>query len=113
MARKDLLPGVGEETSPPTVTADTRRAITRARRQAVVRDIANMVFLLALDYFFMRWPSTHIPAMSRHSSAMVLLVLNAMVVTYVVIARLKPRMRARRIAATWSLRERSRFFQRP
>jgi len=113
MTRRELLPGVGEETLPPPVIADTRRAVARARRQAAARDIANILLLAALDYFFMRWPSTHVPGMSRDQSAMALIALNALVVTYIVLARLKPRMRARRIAATWSLRERSRFFQRP
>lgn len=111
MKRRELLPGVGEETSPPSVIADTRRAVARARRKAVARDVANVILLVALDYFFMRWPSTHVPGMTRDQSAMALIALNALVVTYMVIARLKPRMRARRIAATWSLRERSRFFR--
>ena len=112
MARKDLLPGVGEETAAPLVTADSRRAIARARRQAVVRDVANLVLIVGLDYFFMRWPSTHVPGLTRYESGVALVVLNALVISYAIISRLRPRMTARRIASTWSLRERSRFFQR-
>lgn len=111
MTRRDLLPGVTSNECPPRVVANTRETIIRARRRAVLRDLANVLLLAGVDYVFLNWPSTHIPALSREASVMFLAALNATVGTQMLISRMLPRWTARRIATTWCLRERARFFQ--
>lgn len=113
MARRDLLPGVATDACPPVVISDSRREVMRARRRAVIRDAANLVMIGTVDWLFVRFPSTHVPLLTRDRSALLVLVLNALVVAYLIVSRLLPRMAARRIATTWCLRERARFFQRP
>ena len=113
MARKDLLPGVDGDPVVPAIVADTRRDVIRARRRAALRDTANILLVAGIDWLFIHFPSTHIPAMTRVDSALLLLVINSAVIAYMIVARVLPRMAARRIAATWCLRERARFFQRP
>lgn len=111
MARRDLLPGVETDSCPPAVVADSRRTVLRARRIAVVRDTANVVLLLAVDYAAYHWPATHIPLLGREDSIVLLSLLNAAVFTQMIMTRLIARWSARRIATTWCLRERARFFQ--
>jgi hypothetical protein len=111
MARRDLLPGVTAESCPPRVVANSREVIERARRNAVLRDLANVVLLAGVDYVFLTWPSTHVPAVSREHSMLLLALLNAGLVTHMVMSRLTAKWTARRIASTWCLRERARFFQ--
>lgn len=111
MARRDLLPGVRTESCPPAVVADSRRTVIRARRVAVIRDTINILLLIGVDYAAVRWPATHIPFVSREDSIVLLALLNAAVLTQMIMTRLIARWSARRIATTWCLRERARFFQ--
>ena len=111
MARRDLLPGVQTDSCPPAVIADSRRTVVRARRLAVIRDTFNVLLLMGVDYSAMHWPSTHIPFVSREDSIVLLALLNAAVITQMIMTRLIARWSARRIATTWCLRERARFFQ--
>jgi hypothetical protein len=110
MARKDLLPDVSPERPGPDVIFDSRRAIVRARRRAFLRDLGQVVLLLGVDYVFQNWPSTHIPFITREQSILAIAFLNAGVMTHVTASRIFPRWSARRIATTWSLPERARFF---
>ncbi len=111
MTRRDLLPGVARDACSPAVVVDSTRAIRRARFLAAARDAGQILLLVGVDYFFVHWPSTHVPALDRSTSVLVLAALNAMVMSHIALARLVPRMTAKRIASTWSLRERARFFQ--
>ena len=113
MARRDLLPGVRTESCPPRVVSDSRREIVRARRRAVACDIAQLVLLGGVDWLFLRWPYAHVPMVDRNDSVFILAGLHALVITQMVVTRAFPRWSARRIATTWCLRERARFFQGP
>jgi hypothetical protein len=111
MARRDLLPGVNaDEVCPPVVVFDSRRAITRARWRAAAGDVAQIVIMAGVDWLFVRWPYSQIPLMGRQDSVLVLAALNAIIVTHIVMTRTFPRWSARRIASTWCLSERARFF---
>jgi hypothetical protein len=111
MERSDLLPGVSPDPCPPAVVADTRSEIRRARLRATLRDIAQITLLAGIDYFFFNWPLTHIPFVSRSTSALVVALLNATILTHVIMVRTFPKLAAKRIAGTWCLAERARFFQ--
>ena len=111
MARRDLLPGVRTDSCPPRVVSDTRREIVRARRRATACDIAQLMLLAGVDWLFLRWPYAHVPMVDRKDSMLVLAGLHALVITQIVVMRAFPRWSARRIATTWCLRERARFFQ--
>lgn len=111
MVTKDLLPGVEADPIPPVVVADSRATILRARRRAALRDAVNIFLAIAVDYVFLQWPSTHIPLLDRYDSMVLVALLNAAIVTHTVMSRLTARWAARRIASTWCLRERARFFQ--
>jgi hypothetical protein len=111
MARRDLLPGVRTDSCPPRVISDCRREIVRARRRATTCDIAQLMLLVGVDWMFARWPFAHVPSMDRKDSMLVLVGLHALVVTQMALTRMFPRWSARRIATTWCLRERARFFQ--
>ena len=111
MTRRDLLPGVSPDPCPPVSVAESHRAIRRARVRAAARDISHILLLLGVDYFFVRWPSAHVPTLDRGTSVIVVAALNSMVMSHILLSRLVPRMTAKRIAATWCLRERARFFQ--
>jgi hypothetical protein len=110
MARKDLLPGVRDEQPGPEVIFDSRRAIARARRRAAFRDFGQIVLLVGVDYGFQNWPLAHIPFLTREESILAIALVNAAVITHVVIARAFPRWTARRVATTWCLAERAWFF---
>lgn len=111
MPKPDLLPGVITDSCPPAVVVDSRQTVLEARRRALFRDVSNLVILAAVDYVSLRWPAAHIPLVDREQSMLLVGLLNAAVVTHIVMARVAARLAARRIAATWSLRERSRFDQ--
>ena len=112
MARRDdLLPGVISDECPPRVVLNSRDTVVRARRHAVLRDLANVLILAGVDYVFMTWPSTHIPTLDREASMLFVAALNGVVVAHIAMSRLAPRWAAKRIATTWNLRERARFFQ--
>jgi hypothetical protein len=110
--RRSLLPGVSDAGAPPLVIIDSRVVVARARRRAIVRDVIDLLLLVCVDGLFLRWPQAHVPFLDRYDSLLVLLGLNAMLVGYVWLARALPRWTARRVATTWSLPERARFFRR-
>ena len=111
MSTRDLLPGVSDDRCPPPAVAEAYRTIRRARYRAIARDVSHIVLLAAVDYFFMRWPTAHVPMLDRGTSVIVVAALNSMIVSHIALSRLVPRMTAKRIATTWCLRERARFFQ--
>lgn len=111
MRKPDLLPGVVTDSCPPVIVIGSRETIVRARRRAIVRDVTNLMILAAVDYVSLRWPSVHIPLVNRDQSMLLVGLLNAAVITHILMTRVAARLAARRIAATWSLRERARFFQ--
>lgn len=110
MARRDLLPGTTAEIPAPPVVFDSRSAVKRARRRAAIRDAAQLMILAGVDWLFVRWPYAHVPGLDRWHSVLVVAVLNAAVLTHVIVSRTFPRWTARRIAASWCLAERARFF---
>jgi len=109
--RRILLPGVSDAGAPPPVVIDSRSVVAKARRRAIVRDVIDLLLLIGVDGLFLRWPHAHVPFLDRHDSLLVLLGLNAMLIGYVWLARAIPRWTARRLATTWCLAERARFFR--
>ncbi|MEA2162484.1 MAG: hypothetical protein QOK37_611 [Thermoanaerobaculia bacterium] len=109
--RRVLLPGVSDVGVPPPVVIDSRVVVARARRRAVVRDIVNFLLLVCVDGLFLRWPHAHVPLLDRGDSLMIVIALNAALVTYLWMLRAMPRWTARRVASTWSVAERARFFR--
>jgi hypothetical protein len=109
--RRSLLPGVSGAGVPPPVVIDSRAVVARARRRAIVRDVIDLLLLVCVDGLFLRWNHAHVPFLDRHDSLLVLLGLNAMLVGYVWLSRALPRWTARRVATTWCLAERTRFFR--
>jgi hypothetical protein len=110
MPRTELLPGVTATECPPAVVFDSRGAIRKARRRAIARDVLDVVLLLGVDYLFLKWPETHVPLMGRENSLLFLAAANAIFIGYVWLSRAVPKWSARRVAATWCLAERARFF---
>lgn len=104
--RRDLLPGVTPTAAPPAVVCDSRRVIRRARRAALIRDLVQAGLLACVDYLFVHWSSTHVPLLDRHTSFVLLGIVNGAVIAHMWLARWMPRWTARRIAATWCSRER-------
>jgi hypothetical protein len=109
--RRTLLPGVSDAGVPPPVVIDSRVVVARARRRAVARDIVDFLLLVCVDGLFLRWPPAHVPFLDRGDSTMVVVGLNVMLIGYLWLARSIPRWTARRVATTWSLAERTRFFR--
>ncbi len=109
--RHTLLPGVSDVGVPPPVIIDSRAVLTRARRRAIVRDVIDLLLVVSVDGLFLRWPSAHVPFLDRHDSLLVLISLNAMLLGYVWLSRALPRWTARRVATTWGISERARFFK--
>lgn len=108
-ARPDLLPGVSPVGVPPRVVAGSASVVRRARVRAAIRDCADLVLLLVVDAFFIRWPMAHVPLLNRHDSVAVLIVVNVLVVAYLWLSRWIPQWRARRVSSTWCGIERTRF----
>lgn len=106
----NLLPGVTVTEIPPAVVFDSRSALRQARRRRILHDLLDLTLLGGVDYLFVHWPSTHIPLMGREDSLVLLAFANALLVGCVWLARVWPRWSARRIASTWCLAERARFF---
>jgi len=111
--KRPLLPGVSAAANPPAVIVQSRKVIRRARIRAILRDIFDVLLLVGVDWFFIRWPRAHVPFVDRHESVLVLLGVNVALLSYVCLARAVPRWRARRVASTWSFTERARFFTPP
>jgi len=109
MPKHDLLPGVESAGCPPRVACDAHLAIRRARRRALVRDGLQVSFILAVDYLFGHWPDSRLPFLDRMHSLAFLCGVNLLVVVDLWLSRVLPKWRARRIAGTWSRRERERF----
>ena len=109
--RRTLLPGVSDTAVPPPVVIDSRVVVARARRRAIVRDTVDFLLLVCVDGLFLRWPHAHVPLLDRGDSMTVVVGLNAMLIGYLWLARSMPRWTARRVATTWSLAERTRFFR--
>ena len=110
MAKRDLLPGVLDDTCPPAVVFDSRRAIRRARLYAAIRDLAQLSLLGGLDYYYLTRPLVHLPFVDRDSSAIILAAFHAAIITQMFLSRAFPKWEAKRIAKTWRLAERTRFF---
>ena len=108
MRRPVLLPGVADAECPPIVVSDTRTAITQARRRAALHDALHLVLIASVDALFLHFPSTHIPMLDRHDSLLLLGAVNGAMVAWLWLARVLPRLFARRIASSWSVAERSR-----
>jgi len=109
MPKHELLPGVTTAECPPRVTCDAHAAIRKARRGAIARDALQVVLIVAIDYLFVHWPDSRMPFLDRGQSLMFLRCVNAVVITDVWLSRALPKWSAKRIAATWSRRERERF----
>ena len=109
--RRTLLPGVSDAGVPPPIVIDSRVVVARARRRAVGRDIVNFLLLVCVDGLFLRWPHAHVPFLDRGDSLMIVVGLNAILIACLWLARSMPRWTARRVATTWSLAERTRFFR--
>jgi hypothetical protein len=110
MARRKLLPGVTVDGCPPAVLTDSRRVIVRARRRATAYDIAQFILLAGIDFLFVRWPYAQVPFIGRDGSVIIIAALNALLLSHAIVSRSFPRWSARRIATTWCLAERARFF---
>lgn len=99
----DLLPGAaGPDVVAPRPVFNPAPVVQTARRTRTVRDAIDILFLVILDTFFFLWPAAHIPTMSRGTSAVVLILVHALVLTHIITSRFFPRWRARKIASTWS-----------
>ena len=109
MPARELLPGVTTDSCPPRVIFDAHAAIRRARRRAVLRDATEITLLLAVDYLFIHWPESRMPFMERGTSLAFLRAVNFVAVADLWLTRALPKWSARRIAGTWSRRERERF----
>ncbi|HEX9163296.1 MAG TPA: hypothetical protein VF980_16435 [Thermoanaerobaculia bacterium] len=104
-----MLPGVATADCPPAVVFDSRRAIRRARLRATIADAAQLILLIGVDWLFLHWPMSHIPSLTRDSSLLIVALLNAALLTHVIVMRTFPRWSAQRIASTWCSAERTRF----
>jgi TRAP-type uncharacterized transport system fused permease subunit len=109
MPTTDLLPGVTADSCPPAVVVcDARAAIRSARRRAMLRDATQVTLLLAVDYLFIYWPESRFPFLDRGTSMTFLRSINIVAVADLWLTRALPKWWARRIASTWSRRERER-----
>lgn len=108
-ARDRLLPGVKTTACPPRVVCDAHGAIRGARRRAFMRDAAQVALLVAVDLLFVRWPESRVPFLDRGETLSLLRGVNALLVADLWLSRALPKWHARRIAGTWSRREKDRF----
>ena len=108
-ARPHLLPGVSIAGEPPQVVFESRRVVRRARLRAALRDAADLLLLVGVDAFFVRWPRAHVPLLDRHDTVSVLLVVNALLIAYLWLSRRVPQWYARRVSSTWCVAERNRI----
>lgn len=108
LPRQDLLPGVTAGGVEPMVVCDSRPVVLRARRMTIMRDGAQLVLLVGVDWLFHSWPSTHIPLLSRNDSLIVLGIVNVLTLAHLWAVRAYPKWRARKIASTWCEPERQR-----
>ena len=110
MPKDELLPGVITAVCPPAIACDAKAAITKARRRAIVRDVAQITLLAGVDYLFLRWPEMRMPFLDRQRSLTLLEATNVAIALHFWLTRMVlPRWSARRIATTWSRAEQQRF----
>jgi hypothetical protein len=109
MPKDQMLPGVTSAACPPRVVCDARSAVKRARRLAMLRDALQIGLLLAVDYLFIRWPEARVPFLERENSLAFMRGINVVILGDIWLTRSMPKWTARRIASTWSRRERERF----
>lgn len=107
---RGLLPGVRPTPTPPAVVCQTRGAIESARRRATLRDAGQLFLLAAVDYLFVHFHATRLPLLDREHTLTIVGMLNVGMLAWVWLCRAMPRWSARRVASTWSLSERARFF---
>jgi hypothetical protein len=110
MPKPDLLPGVQRTQPPRRVVCRSRRIITLAKLRAAMRDGAQLLLLGSVDWFFAHWQFARFPLLDRTDSLRLLLIINSAALAHVILVRLLPHLRARRIAKTWSSNERQRVF---
>lgn len=109
MPKDQLLPGVTTAACPPRVTCDAKSPVQSARRREMLRHGIQIALLLAVDYLFVYWPESRLPLLDREASLAFLRGVNVVILGDVWLTRAMPKWSARRIAATWSRRERERF----
>jgi len=109
MPRPELLPGISPEGCPPVVVCDPRPAIRRARRRALFRDVSQLSLVAGVDALLIRWPTAHVPMLTRFDSVALVVAINAVMVGYVWLTRAFPKWSARRIAGTWCPAERAKL----
>ena len=109
MDNRNLLPGVTTGGYEPKVRCDSRPIIVRARRLTMLREAAQLLLVVAVDWLFVRWPLSHVPVLDRHESVLLVVLFNAIVLAHVIVSKQLPQWSAKRIAATWSAAERRRF----
>ena len=109
IARPQLLPGVARDGYAPQIVSESRSVIRRARFRAALRDAADLLLLLVVDAFFIRWPRAHVPLLDRHDSILALMALNVLLLAYVWLSRRVPQWHARRVSSTWCANERQRL----
>lgn len=109
MEKRPLLPGVAGDRVPPAVVFQSRTVITRARRRAAFRDVFDLFLLGFVDALFVQWPGAHVPGLGREQSLMLLAAVNMAMIGVIWLTRTFPRWRARRVASTWCVAERTRL----
>ena len=85
--------------------------MTLAKLRASLRDGAQLLLLGTVDWLFAHWHIARLPFLDRTDSLRLLLVVNSLALTWVILARLMPKLTARRIARTWSNEEQQRVFR--
>ena len=85
--------------------------MTLAKLRASLRDGAQLLLLGSVDWLFAHWHFARLPFLDRTDSLRLLLVVNSLALTWVILARLMPKVTARRIARTWSHEEQQRVFR--
>jgi len=109
MINDELLPGVTSTDCPPRIACDAHATIRRARQRAVVRHLLQISLVLAVDYLFVHWSGSRFPFLDRAQSMTFLRLVNFVIIAELWLSRALPKLWARRIAETWSRRERERF----
>ncbi len=110
--QRSLLPGVITTGCAPDVLAESRRVVASARRRAAFRDAFDIFLLGCVDALFLRWPYAHLPLLDRSVTMLVLASTNALLLVWIWSARILPRWRAHRVAATWNPSERNQWINR-
>ena len=106
MRKNELLPGVSPRKSPPDVRCDARETIRAARMKAALQELMQVAFLLLIDAMFVYWPESRVPFLDRGETLTLLRIANIVILADLLLTRLMPQIRARRVATTWSDAER-------